>query len=122
MGYRQLNLAWCNGRPPGETDKGTPVREPSREDDAADIRVAHSDTNLAADGGGTYASRTAVLGGSATTIAADKIMAKAKKIAAHAMEAGEADIEFSSALFRVVGTDRAVGEGETGNVGALAAL
>ena len=58
--------------------------------------MAHSDTDLAPDGGGTYASRTAVLGGSAATIAADKIIAKARKIAAHAMEAAEADIEFSA--------------------------
>jgi len=76
--------------------------------DEADIRVAHSDTDLAPDGGGTYASRTAVLGGSATAIAADKIVAKAKKIAAHTLEAAEDDIEFSDAMFSVVGTDRAV--------------
>jgi aerobic carbon-monoxide dehydrogenase large subunit len=76
--------------------------------DEADIRVAHSDTDLAPDGGGTYASRTAVLGGSAASMAADKIVAKARKIAAHAMEAAEADIEFSGGAFRVVGTDREV--------------
>src|ERR1700758_423740 len=76
--------------------------------DEADIRVAHSDTDLAPDGGGTYASRTAVLGGSAATIAADKIVNKARKIAAHALEAAEDDIEFGDATFRVVGTDRAV--------------
>jgi carbon-monoxide dehydrogenase large subunit len=76
--------------------------------DEADIRVAHSDTDLAPDGGGTYASRTAVLGGSAATIAADKVLAKAKKIAAHALEAAEDDIEFADGTFRVVGTDRAV--------------
>jgi carbon-monoxide dehydrogenase large subunit len=76
--------------------------------DEADIRVGHSDTDLAPDGGGTYASRTAVLGGSAATIAADKIIAKAKKIAAHALEAAEDDIEFADGTFRVVGTDRAV--------------
>jgi carbon-monoxide dehydrogenase large subunit len=70
--------------------------------------VAHSDTDLAPDGGGTYASRTAVLGGSAATIAADKIIAKAKKIAAHALEAAEDEIEFADGMFRVVGTDRAV--------------
>jgi carbon-monoxide dehydrogenase large subunit len=77
--------------------------------DEADIRVAHSDTDLAPDGGGTYASRTAVLGGSAATIAADKVVAKAKKIAAHALEAAEDDIEFADGSFRVVGTDRAIG-------------
>jgi carbon-monoxide dehydrogenase large subunit len=74
--------------------------------DADDIRVMNSDTDLAPDGGGTFASRTAVLGGSAATIAADKIIAKARKIAAHAMEASEHDIEFTDGLFRVVGTDR----------------
>ncbi len=76
--------------------------------DEADIRVAHSDTDLAPDGGGTYASRTAVLGGSAATIAADKVVAKARKIAAHALETAEDDIEFADGSFRVVGTDRVV--------------
>ena len=76
--------------------------------DETDIRVAHSDTDLAPDGGGTYASRTAVLGGSAATIAADKILAKARKIAAHTLEAAEDDIEFADGIFCVVGTDRAV--------------
>jgi aerobic carbon-monoxide dehydrogenase large subunit len=76
--------------------------------DETDIRVAHSDTDLAPDGGGTYASRTAVLGGSAATMAADKVIAKAGRIAAHALEAAEDDIEFADATFRVVGTDRAV--------------
>jgi carbon-monoxide dehydrogenase large subunit len=76
--------------------------------DQADIRVAHSDTDLAPDGGGTYASRTAVLGGSAATMAADRIFVKARKIAAHEMEAAEDDIEFADGVFRVVGTDRAV--------------
>jgi|SRR5271155_3698277 len=76
--------------------------------DETDIRVARSDTDLASDGGGTYASRTAVLGGSAATLAADKVIAKARKIAAHAMEAPEDDIEFADGTFRVVGTDRAI--------------
>jgi carbon-monoxide dehydrogenase large subunit len=49
-----------------------------------------------------------VLGGSAATMAADKVIAKAKKIAAHALEAAEDDIEFADSAFRVVGTDRAV--------------
>jgi carbon-monoxide dehydrogenase large subunit len=76
--------------------------------DETDIRVAHSDTDLAPDGGGTYASRTAVLGGSAATIAADKLVTQARKIAAHALEAAEDDIEFADGVFRVVGTDREV--------------
>ncbi len=84
--------------------------------DEADIRVAHSDTDLAPDGGGTYASRTAVLGGSAATMAADKVIAKARKIAAHALETAEDDIEFSEGMFRVVGTDRAVSLKEVAQV------
>ncbi|HUZ74597.1 MAG TPA: xanthine dehydrogenase family protein molybdopterin-binding subunit [Stellaceae bacterium] len=76
--------------------------------DADDIRVTTTDTDMAPDGGGTYASRTAVLGGSAATLAADKIIAKARRIAAHALEAAEADIAFDEGLFRVVGTDRTV--------------
>ncbi|HEV2303520.1 MAG TPA: molybdopterin cofactor-binding domain-containing protein, partial [Stellaceae bacterium] len=74
--------------------------------DEKNIRVAHSDTDLAPDGGGTYASRTAVLGGSAARLAAGKIIAKATKIAAHILEAAEDDIEFSDGTFRVAGTDR----------------
>jgi carbon-monoxide dehydrogenase large subunit len=76
--------------------------------DEADIRVTNSDTDLAPDGGGTFASRTAVLGGSAATLAADKIIAKAKKIAAHVLETSEGDIEFADGEFRVAGTDRAI--------------
>ncbi len=70
------------------------------------IRVARNDTDLAADGGGTFASRTAVLGGSAASMAADKIIAKGKRIAAHLLETAAADIEFERGSFRVGGTDR----------------
>ena len=76
--------------------------------DADLIRVARNDTDVAADGGGTYASRTAVLGGSAVTLAVDKIIDKGKRIAAHMLEASAADIEFEKAAFRVAGTDRRV--------------
>jgi carbon-monoxide dehydrogenase large subunit len=76
---------------------------------AESIRVvARNDTDLAADGGGTFASRTAVLGGSAARIATDKIIDKARKIAAHMLEAPAADIEYADAAFTVSGTDRTV--------------
>ena len=84
--------------------------------DEADIRVSFSDTDLAPFGDGTFASRTAVLGGSAATLAADKIIVKAKKIAAHVMEAAEGDIEFRTGEFRVVGTDKAVALKEVAQV------
>jgi carbon-monoxide dehydrogenase large subunit len=74
--------------------------------DSDSIRVTLCDTDLSPDGGGTYASRTAVLGGTAAVMAADKVIAKAKKIAAHAMEASEDDVEFAAGLFRVAGTDK----------------
>ena len=76
--------------------------------DAESIRVTMCDTDLSPDGGGTYASRTAVLGGSAATIAAEKVIAKATKIAAHAMEVAEGDVEFAGGVFRVAGTDKSV--------------
>jgi carbon-monoxide dehydrogenase large subunit len=79
--------------------------------DVESIRVMRNDTDMAPHGGGTFASRTAVLGGSAVTISCDKIIEKGKKIAAHMMEAAVADIEFDKkgSLFRVAGTDRKVG-------------
>jgi len=76
--------------------------------DADLIRVARNDTDVAADGGGTFASRTAVLGGSALTLAMDKIIDKGRRIAAHLLEAAAADIQFEKAAFRVAGTDRQV--------------
>src|SRR2546428_753000 len=54
------------------------------------------------------ASRTTVIGGTALWLAADKVIAKGKKIAARMLEAAEADIVFSGGRFTVVGTQRAV--------------
>ncbi len=77
--------------------------------DSDDIRVAlGNDTDVSPDGGGTYGSRTAVLGGSAAIIAADRIIEKGSRIAAHIMEAAVSDVEFSKGAFRVGGTDRSV--------------
>jgi len=50
--------------------------------------------------------------GSAMVRATEKIIAKATKIAAHMLEAGEADIEFTDGNFTVKGTDKSVGFGE----------
>lgn len=73
-----------------------------------DVRVATNDTDMAPDSSGTYGSRTAILGGSATLLAADKVIEKGKKIAAHLMEAPVGDIEFGDGNFRVTGTDKSV--------------
>ena len=77
--------------------------------DHEDIRVSMGDTDSLPFGGGSYASRSAVLGGSATVRAIDKILDKAVQIAAHLLEAPESDIEFRNGAFHVVGTDRQVG-------------
>jgi len=74
-----------------------------------DLRVADGDTDAVAFGTGTFGSRTVVMGGSAMWLAAGKVIEKGKRIAAHLLEAGEADIAFESGRFSVAGTDRGVG-------------
>ena len=76
--------------------------------DPSDIRVIDGDTDRVAFGIGTMGSRSTVIGGSALHNASLKIEAKARKIAAHQLEASEADIEFQDGIFRVSGTDREI--------------
>ena len=71
-----------------------------------DMRYVDGDTDLVAYGMGTMGSRSTVIGGTALSLAADKIIAKAKKIAAHLLEASEADIGFAEGRFAIAGTDR----------------
>jgi carbon-monoxide dehydrogenase large subunit len=78
--------------------------------DAVDI--VHGDTDKIPFGMGTYGSRSLSVGGSAIVKAVDKIVAKGKKIAAHLLEASEADIEFADGKFTVAGTDRSKAFGE----------
>ena len=47
-----------------------------------------------------------MIGGTAITIAAEKMITKAKKLAAHMLEVSEADIAFADGRFQVAGTDR----------------
>jgi len=61
---------------------------------------------------GTYGSRSIAVGGTAIVKALDKVIAKGKKIAAHLMEAAEADVEFADGLFKVAGTDKQVPFGQ----------
>ncbi|MCC7426487.1 MAG: xanthine dehydrogenase family protein molybdopterin-binding subunit [Alphaproteobacteria bacterium] len=70
------------------------------------VEVVHGDTNKIPFGMGTYGSRSLAVGGSAMVKAMDKIVAKAKKIAAHLLEADVGDIEFKDGRFTVSGTDR----------------
>jgi len=73
----------------------------------AQVEIVHGDTARIPFGMGTYGSRSLAVGGSAMVKAADKVIAKAKRIAAHLLEADVADIEFKDGKFQVAGTDRA---------------
>ena len=72
------------------------------------VEVVHGDTNKIQFGMGTYGSRSLAVGGSALVKALDKVTTKAKRIAAHLMEASVADVEFKDGVFKVVGTDKTV--------------
>jgi aerobic carbon-monoxide dehydrogenase large subunit len=72
------------------------------------VRYQFGDTDQIAIGTGTFGSRSAISGGTALLLAADKVIAKGKKIAAHMMEAAEHDIEFKEGRFTVAGTDKTV--------------
>ncbi|NKC12642.1 MAG: molybdopterin-dependent oxidoreductase [Gammaproteobacteria bacterium] len=72
------------------------------------VEVIEGDTNNGQMGMGTYGSRSLSVGGSAIVKAADKIIDKGKKIAAHLMEAAVEDIEFAGGNFSVAGSDKSV--------------
>jgi carbon-monoxide dehydrogenase large subunit len=72
------------------------------------IRVLQGDTAMIGFGRGTGGSRSLPVGGAALGHAADKLVAKGKKIAAHLLEAAEADIAFEDGVFAISGTDRNV--------------
>jgi carbon-monoxide dehydrogenase large subunit len=76
------------------------------------VDVVHGDTGRVPFGMGTYGSRSISVGGAAIMKALDKIETKAKKIAAHLMEASDADIEFSGGEFKVKGTDKKIPFGQ----------
>jgi carbon-monoxide dehydrogenase large subunit len=72
--------------------------------DPADVEVLHSDTAIAPLGLDTYGSRSLAIGGIAVVHAADRVIEKARAIAAHMMEASEADLEFENGTFTVRGS------------------
>ena len=76
------------------------------------VSIVHGDTDKVQMGMGTYGSRSGAVGMSAIVRALDKIEAKAKKVAAHVLEAAEGDIEFKDGKFSVKGTDKAAAFGE----------
>ena len=76
------------------------------------ISIVHGDTDKVQFGMGTYGSRSGAVGMSALVKALDKVEAKAKKVAAHLLEAAEGDIEFKDGKFSVAGTDKSAAWGD----------
>ena len=72
------------------------------------VSIVHGDTDKVQMGMGTYGSRSGAVGMSAIVKALDKVEAKAKKIAAHLMEADEGDIVIENGELKVAGTDKTV--------------
>ena len=80
--------------------------------DESQVEIVHGDTSKIPFGMGTYGSRSLAVCGSAMVRATEKIINKAKKIAAHLMEASDADIELKDGVFSVAGTDKSVAWGD----------
>jgi carbon-monoxide dehydrogenase large subunit len=77
-----------------------------------DVVVQHGDTNVAHYGRDTYGSRGTAVGGPALVMCIDKIVAKAKILAAHLLEAPVERVTFAGGRFRAEGKDRQLGWGE----------
>ncbi len=77
-----------------------------------DIEVLHGDTHIAHKGMDTYGSRSLTIGGIAAFRAADKVVEKARTVAAHMLEANRDDLEFEAGKFTVKGTDKSVAIGD----------
>jgi carbon-monoxide dehydrogenase large subunit len=80
-----------------------------------DVEIIHGDTQTSAKGLDTYGSRSLAVGGIAIVNAADKVIAKAQKIAAHLLEADEGDLDFAAGSFSVKGSP-----GSTISIGEVA--
>jgi len=76
------------------------------------VEIIHGDTDRIPFGMGSYGSRSLAVGGAAISKALDKVIEKGKIIAAHLMEASEADMEFKDGKFTVAGTDNEKSFGE----------
>ncbi|MCO5733623.1 xanthine dehydrogenase family protein molybdopterin-binding subunit [Rhizobium sp. SSA_523] len=72
----------------------------------ANVNIVHGDTDKVQMGMGTYGSRSGAVGMSAVVKALDKVEMKAKKIAAHLMEADESDVVIENGELKIAGTDK----------------
>ena len=102
----------AQSRPGPRDDVRAGGRDAARHSDRERRRSSTATLGRVPFGMGTYGSRSLAVGGTAIVKALDKIVAKGKKIAAHLLEAAEADIEFKDGKFTVAGTDRSKAFGE----------
>ena len=72
------------------------------------VKLVQGDSDRIVFGAGTGGSRSAMMGGGALALASDVVIAKGKELAADALEAAAADIEFAGGSFAVAGTDRRI--------------
>ncbi|WP_433267802.1 xanthine dehydrogenase family protein molybdopterin-binding subunit [Actinosynnema sp. CS-041913] len=77
-----------------------------------DVEVLHGDTQVAHRGMDSYGSRSLAVGGAAVVLAADKVLAKARTVAAHLMECSADDVEFTAGTFSVRGTSTTMALGD----------
>ncbi len=70
------------------------------------VEIVHGDTDKVQFGMGTYGSRSAAVGLSAVALATDKVIAKAKRIAAYVMEVPETDVAFENGQFAGINTNK----------------
>ncbi len=74
--------------------------------DPEKVRMIQGDSDVVERGGGTGGSRSLLMGGVAVNNASDRIVERARQVAAHMLEAAAGDIEFADGTFTIVGTDR----------------
>jgi carbon-monoxide dehydrogenase large subunit len=77
------------------------------------IRYIQGDTDAVPFGRGTYAARSALIGGVALKLASDAIVEKGKPMAAHFLEVAQEDLEFADGEYRVKGTDKTMSMTDT---------
>ena len=73
-----------------------------------DVEVLHGDTQSSHKGMDTYGSRSLTVGGIAVVKAAEKVIEKARKIAAHLLECAEADLDYERGTFTIKGIDKGI--------------
>ena len=72
------------------------------------VNIVLGDTDVVQVGGGSHSGRSMRMAGTVIVLAADELIAKGKRLAAHVLEAAEADIDFADGRFSIAGTDRSI--------------